>query len=103
MTINSELSINEVGVGDGGLMCRTDHPQCCDSSTDAVWLNPNNTVITSTRGDGDFYTTRGNGYIILNRYSNTTSAAGMYCCAVPVSGGYTEVICALLTLPGTVM
>ena len=107
MTRNSELLISEVGVGDGGLVCRTDHPQCCDSSTDAVWLSPNNTVISSTRGDGDFYTTRGDGYITLNRYSNTTSAAGMYCCAVPVrenstyTGNITNTFCAVLTLSGT--
>ena len=102
MTRNSSLLISEVGVGDGGLVCRTDHPQCCDNSTDAVWLSPNNTVISLTRGDGDFYTTSGDGYITLNRYSNTTSAAGMYCCMVPVSGNMTEKFCAVFTLPGTV-
>ena len=98
MTRNSSLIISEVGVGDGGLVCRTDHPLCCDSSTDAVWLSPNNTVISSTRGDGDFFTTRGDGYITLNRYSNTTSAAGLYCCVVPVRGGITEIFCTVLTL-----
>ena len=98
MTGNNPLLISEVGVGDGGLVCRTDHPQCCYSSTDAVWLSPNNTVISSTRGDGDFYTTRGDGYITLNRYSNTTSAAGTYCCEVPVGRGCTEIFCAVLTL-----
>ena len=96
MTRNSELLISEVGVGDGGLVCRTDHPQCC--STDAVWLSPNNTAISSTRGDGDFYVTHGDGYITLNRYSNTTSAAGMYCCVVPVRGGSIQVFCSVLTL-----
>ena len=98
MTRNSSLLISEVGVGDGGLVCRTDHPQCCDSSTDAVWLSPNGVTISSTRGDGDFYTTRGDGYITLNRYSNTTSAAGMYCCVVPVSGGSIQLFCAVLAL-----
>ena len=100
MTRNSSLLISDVGVGDGGLVCRTDHPQCCDSSTDAVWLSPNNTVISSTRGDGDFYTTRGAGYITLNRYSNTTTAAGTYCCRVPVGGSsHPAMFCAVLTLP----
>ena len=98
VTRNSELLISEVGVGDGGLVCRTDYPQCCDISTVAVWLSPNNTVISSTRGDGDFYTTRGDGYITLNRHSNTTSAAGTYCCVVPVRGGSIPVFCAVLTL-----
>ena len=99
VTRNTPLLISEVGVGDGGLVCRTDHPQCCDSSTDAVWLSPNNTVISSNREDSeDFYTTRGDGYITLNRYSSTTSAAGMYCCVIPVSGGSTEIFCAVLTL-----
>ena len=87
-------------MGDGGLVCRTDYPQCCDRSTHAVWLSPNNTAISPTRGDGDFYVTRGDGYITLNRYSNTTSAAGLYCCVVPVSGGSTEIFCAVLTLLG---
>ena len=100
VTRNRELLISEVGVGDGGLVCRTDHDQCCDGSTDAIWLNPNKTVISSTRGDGDFYVTRGDGYITLNRYSYTTTAVGMYCCMVPVSGGSTETLCAALTLPG---
>ena len=103
MTRNSPLLISEVGMGDGGLVCRTDHPQCCDSSTDAVWLSPNGVTISSTRGDGDFYVTHGDGYIALNRYSNTTSAAGMYCCVVPVRGGSIQVFCAVLTLPGNVM
>ena len=101
MTRNIEMHISEVGAGDGGLVCRTDHPHCCDNSTDTIWLSPNNTVISSTRGDGDFYTTRGDGYITLNRYSNTTSSAGMYCCVVPVRGGSVQVFCAVLTLPGT--
>ena len=100
VTRNSELPISEIGMGDGGLVCRTDHPQCCENY--GLWLSPNNTAISSTRGDGDFYTTRGDGYITLNRYSNTTSAAGLYCCVVPVSGGSTvhEVLCADLTIPG---
>ena len=98
MAKNSELLISEVGVGDGGLVCRTDHPQCCDSSTDAVWLSPSNAVISSTPGDGDFYTTYGDGYITLNHYSNTTSAAGMYCCVVPVREGSIQVFCSILTL-----
>ena len=100
VTKNNELLISEVGVGDGELVCRTDHPQCCDSSTDAVWLSPNNTVVSSTRGDGDFFVTRGFGHITHNRYSNTTTAVGMHCCVVPVGGGITEMFCAVLTLPG---
>ena len=98
MARNSELLISEVGVGDSGLVCRTDHPQCCNSSTDAVWLSPNGVTILSTRGDGDFYVTRGDGYITLNRYSNTTSAAGIYCCVVPVSGGSIQLFCTVLAL-----
>ena len=100
MTRNSQLLVSEVGVGDGGLVCRTDHPQCCGNS--GLWLSPNNTAISSTRGAGDFYTTRGDGYITLNRYRNTTTAAGMYCCVVPVREGSTdhEVFCAVLTISG---
>ena len=101
MTGNSELLISEIGEGDGGLVCRTDHPLCCDYSTDAVWLSPYGVIVSSTRGDGDFYVTHSNGYITLNCYGNTTStAAGIYCCVVPVSGGSIEVFCAVFTLPG---
>ena len=103
VTRNSPLLISEVGVGDGGLVCRTDHPQCCDNSTDAVWLSPDNTIISLVSGVGEFYVTRGNGYITLNRYtcSNTPTGVGVYCCRVPVRGGSTEMLCAVLTLPGT--
>ena len=99
MTRNSSLLISEVGVGDGGLVCRTDHPQCCDNS--GLWLSPDNTAISSIPGDGDFYVTRGDGYITLNRYNNNTTAAGTYCCVVPVGGNVTiELFCTDLTLQG---
>ena len=100
VTRNSELLISEVGEGDGGLVCRTDHPQCCENS--GLWLSPDDAVISSTPGDGDVYVTRGDGYITLNRYSNTTTTAGKYCCVVPVSGGSNdhEVFCAVLAISG---
>ena len=97
---NSKLLISEVGMGDCGLVCRTDHPQCCGRS--GLWFSPDNAVISSTRGDGDFYVTHGDGYITLNRYSSKNTTAGKYCCVVPVSGGSTdyEVFCAVLATSG---
>ena len=76
VTRNSELLISEVWMRDDRLdqLCRTEHPLCCNSSTDAVWLSPNGAIISSTHGDGDFYVTCGDGYITLNHYSYTTTA-----------------------------
>ena len=56
---NSPVLISKVWEGDGELVCKTDHLHiqwsvCLAivqemSSTDAVWLSPNNTVISSCR------------------------------------------------------
>ncbi len=75
----------------------TDHQQCCNETSNAVWLTPNGTVVLSTRGDSDFYTDTGDGFIRLNLIRNTITATDQYCCRVPVDDGATiEMFCAQL-------
>ena len=97
-----EVQLDTIGEGERGLVCRTDHQQCCNETSNAAWLNPNGTVVpsTSSRGDSDFYTDTGVGFIRLNLFRNTTTATGEYCCRVPVDDGVTvETLCAQLFLP----
>ncbi len=97
---SSRVQLNAIGEGERGLMCRTDHQQCCNNTSKAVWLNPNGTVVPSTRGNSDFYTDTGVGFIRLNLIRNVTTATGKYCCQVPVDDGVTvETFCAQLFLP----
>ena len=97
---SSRVQLDTIGEGGRGLVCRTDHQQCCNETSNAAWLNPNGTVVSSTRGDSDFYTDTGVRFIRLNLIRNTTTAAGEYCCRVPVDDGVTVVMfCAQLFLP----
>ncbi len=97
---NSRVQLDTIGEGGRGLVCRTDHQQCCNETSNAAWLNPNGTVVSSSRGDSDFYTDTGDGFIRLNLIRNTTTATGKYCCRVPVDDGVTmEMFCAQLFLP----
>ena len=91
------VQLDTIGEGVGGLVCRTDHPQCCNETSNSAWLTPNNTVVPSTRGESDFYTDTGDGFIRLNLIRNTTTATGEYCCRVPVAT--METFCAQLFLP----
>ncbi|XP_064386119.1 sushi, von Willebrand factor type A, EGF and pentraxin domain-containing protein 1-like isoform X4 [Halichondria panicea] len=97
---SSRVQLDTIGEGERGLVCRTDHQQCCNETSNAAWLNPNGTVVPSTRGDSDFYTDTGVGFIRLNLIRNTTTATGQYCCRVPVDDGVTVgMFCAPLFLP----
>ena len=97
---SSQVQLDTIGEGERGLMCRTDHQQCCNETSNAAWLNPNGTVVSSSRGDSDFYTDTGDGFIRLNLFRNTTTATGQYCCQVPVDDGVTVgMFCAQLFLP----
>ncbi len=80
-------------------MCRTDHLECCNNMSNASWTTPNKTAVSSTRGDSDFYTDTGAGFIRLNLIRNTTTAAGEYCCLVPVEGEATNEFCIELFVP----
>ncbi len=97
---SSRVQLDTIGEGGRGLVCRTDHQQCCNETSNAAWLNPNGTVVSSSRGNSDFYTDTGVGFIRLNLFRNTTTATGEYCCRVPVDNGVTvETFCAQLFLP----
>ncbi len=96
----ARVQLDTIGEEGRGLVCRTDYQQCCNNTSKAVWLNPNGTVVPSTRGDSDFYTDTGDRFIRLNLIRNTTTATGEYCCQVPVDDGVTvETFCAELFLP----
>ncbi len=96
---SSRVQLDTIGEGERGLVCRTDYQQCCNNTSKAVWLNPNDTVVPSNRGDSDFYTDAGDGFIRLNLIRNNTTATGEYCCQVPVEGGTIETFCVQLFLP----
>ncbi|XP_064386406.1 uncharacterized protein LOC135334956 isoform X2 [Halichondria panicea] len=94
-----QVQLDTIGEGERGLVCRTDHQQCCNNTSNATWLTPNGTTVSSTRGNSDFYTDTGVGFIRLNLIRNVTTATGEYCCQVPVEGGTIERFCAELFLP----
>ena len=53
----------------------------------------------SQGNDNAFYTSRGNGTVILNHIhqSNTTPITGVFCCKIPNASFITETICSILS------
>ena len=70
--------------GTGGpLLCYTDNTQCCESTSMGDWYLPSGMKVGDEGDAGDFYVTRGPGFVRLHRRNNATSPTGMFCCEVP--------------------
>ena len=77
---------------EGGLVCRTNLPNCCESD-EGNWYHPNGSVVMT---EGVLYVRRGDRRISLQLSSGAPpGTGGLYCCEVPVIGGMSA-ICIIL-------
>ena len=83
---NSIVTLEDIGEGDDGLLCRTDITDCCrPPHTDKVlgnWFFPNGTRVPSTGSQWDFHRTRGHSVVRLLRRRGR--ADGIYRCETTV-------------------
>ena len=98
------MTLEDIGEGDGALLCLTDHPACCrrsdtpfDISALGDWFFPNDTTVPNTiigyveggtNGTPiiwDFYRNRGPSVVRMHRRDGGVD--GIYRCEIPVSLG----------------
>ena len=90
---NSIVALEDIGEGVDALLCKTNLVACCIRPYTGNWfalggwLFPNGTRVSSF---GDFYTTRGQMVIYLNRRRGREE--GIYRCAIPDSLNVTQTI-----------
>ena len=81
---NSLVRLEDIEEHDHALLCVSNNPQCCSTSTNvsSQWYNPNGIGVTNERG-GQFYIEQSSQTVHLSRTSNTTVQTGIYHCRVP--------------------
>ena len=89
---NTVILMEEIGVGDSGLLCRTNNTGCCGSffftSFRGEFYYPNSDNTVPTAGvSPSFYRNRGTGFIRLNRQPNSGIPLGEYRCEIPDDRG----------------
>ncbi len=78
---------------EGGLVCHTNLPDCCESEG-GNWYYPNGSVVMT---EGVLYVRRGDRRVSLHLSSGAPpDTGGLYCCEVPTSGGMAT-ICVILS------
>ena len=88
---NSEIAITEVGEEDNALQCRTDSTTCCANDPmrgqrrGGEWHYPDNSLVDNDASGNDFYRTRGDMTVSLNRRNGATQPTGLYCCELPTA------------------
>ncbi len=88
-----ETSLSSVGE-EGGLVCRTNLPDCCESER-GNWYHPNGSVVMT---EGVLYVRRGNRSISLQLSSGTPPVTGgLYCCIIPTVVRETDKMCIVLS------
>ena len=69
---NTVILVDEIGVGDRALLCRTNNTGCCRNPSRGEFYYPNSNNTVQTAGvSPSFYRNRGTGFIRLNRQPNT--------------------------------
>ena len=88
---NSVVFLSEIGEGEEALQCKTDHLDCCATSSNLFgeFYYPSGTKIPSVDGGDHFYHTRGDQEIRLNRRKGISSEAptGKFRCEIPDANG----------------
>lgn len=69
-----------------GLVCHTDHVECCDDDQpQGQWRQPNGSVVSE---QGELFVSRGERSISLQQRSTAVPIQpGLYCCVLPTSHG----------------
>ena len=91
---NSNVTLENIGDGDGALLCLTDLTVCCQSSYVSSplgnWFFPNETRVPSSGAQWDFHRTRGQSVVFLRRRRGGVN--GIYSCVIPVAMNVTQTI-----------
>ena len=94
---NSCVALEDIGEGDDALLCITNFVACClppytgENGMDlGNWFFPNGTRVSSGNKQWDFYRTRGQSGIGLNRIRG--GEEGIYRCEIPDSLNVTQTI-----------
>ena len=88
---NTSLFITDVGdVDNNNVLCVTDLAGCCTSPGRGQWIYPNgfinadgNSLVRNNPSGDDFFRSRGNMIVRLERKNNAIGPTGQYCCQVP--------------------
>ena len=83
LPLNSIVLLSDIGLDSEALFCLTDSSDCCTSR--GTWRFPSGTDISRNSGSSDFYFSRGNGILRLNRRSGISEPTGIYMCLVPTA------------------
>ena len=87
----SKAHLSSVGEGGGGsLVCHMNLNASGDGQGN--WYYPNGSLVTS---EGEWYVTRGDEMVSLNRRTSAQTPGGLYCCVVPTDDG-THTACIVL-------
>ena len=90
------MTLEDIGEGDSALLCATNFTGCCrppntgNGSSFGNWFLPNATRVPSQRGQWDFYRSRGEMVVKLNRRRG--GEEGVYHCEIPDSINVTQTI-----------
>ena len=84
---NSLVNLEDIGEGDCALICYTNASGCCKSSRAGEWYFPDDSVVKTSGAMEDFYRSREEMMVSLNRRNDATSPTGIYCCDIPGSNG----------------
>ena len=94
---NSIVILENIGEGDGALLCITNQTACCrppyTSETGPPvgnWFFPNGTTVFSEGNQSDFYSDRGQMVVRMNRRRG--GVEGIYRCEIPGILGFTQII-----------
>ena len=94
---NSCVTLEDIGVGDNGLRCKTNLTACCkppytgeNGSAMGNWFFPNGTKVPSAGAWWDFHRTRGHMVVLLHRTRG--GEEGIYHCEIPDSRSVTQTI-----------
>ena len=91
---NSCVTLEDIGEDDDALFCVTNLTACCrpphtiENMSHGNWFFPNGTRVPGSDSHGDFYRTRGQMWVRLNRRRG--GVAGIYHCKIPNSMNVTH-------------
>ena len=96
---NSLVTLEDIGEGDGALLCVTDLTACCRPPyTDSFgqlaignWFFPNGTRVPASSALWDIYRTRGASKILLHR-RRSGGENGIYSCDLPDAMNVTQTV-----------
>ena len=89
---NSLVTLEDIGKGNDSLLCMTNLTACCRRSDSGFvlgnWIFPNQTQLPSSSKMWDFYRTRRQMVVRMNR--NGSGMEGIYHCEIPDSTNVTQ-------------